>query len=74
MQRKLYGIIIVDFDATGQRLIIYSAFAQYLKEKLEYSEAMAQPFIDLKKAFDYFRRETLCNILIEFDISMKLAS
>ena len=27
MQRKLLGIIYVDFDATGQLLIIYSAFA-----------------------------------------------
>ena len=26
MQRKLLGIINVDFDATGQLLIIYSAF------------------------------------------------
>jgi hypothetical protein len=29
MQRKLLGIIIVDFDATGQLLIIYSAFVKY---------------------------------------------
>ena len=31
MQRKLFGIINVDFDATGQLLIIYSAFVQYLR-------------------------------------------
>jgi hypothetical protein len=30
--------------------------------------------MDLKKAFDSFRREILYNILIEFDIRMKLAS
>jgi hypothetical protein len=33
MQRKLPGIISVDFDGTGQLLIIYSAFANYLKKK-----------------------------------------
>jgi len=31
MQRKLLGIISVDFDATGQVLIIYSAFVKYLR-------------------------------------------
>ena len=30
MQRKLLGIISVDFDATGQLLIIYSAFVKCL--------------------------------------------
>ena len=35
---------------------------------------MHHPFIDLKKAFDSFRRVILYNILNEFDIPMKLAS
>ena len=35
---------------------------------------MLHPFIDLKKAFVSFRREILYNILIEFDIPMKLVS
>ena len=30
MQRKLLGIMNVDFDATGQLLIMYSAFIKYL--------------------------------------------
>jgi len=30
MQRKLLGIIKVDFDATGQLLIIYSVFVKYM--------------------------------------------
>jgi len=30
MQRKLLGIINVDFDTTGELLIIYSAFIKYL--------------------------------------------
>jgi len=29
MQRKLMGIIGVDFDATVQLLIVYSAFVKY---------------------------------------------
>jgi len=32
MQRKLLGIINVDFDATGQLLIIYSAFIKYFRK------------------------------------------
>jgi len=32
MQRKLLGIINVDFDAIGQQLIIYSAFVTYLRK------------------------------------------
>jgi len=31
MQRKLLGIISVDFDTTGQ-LLIYSAFIKYLRK------------------------------------------
>jgi len=49
MQRKLLGIIIVDFDTTGQLLITYFAFVKYLK-KWEYNEAKPQLFIDFKKA------------------------
>jgi len=33
MQRKLLGIINIDFKATGQPLIIYSAFVKYLRKK-----------------------------------------
>jgi len=32
MQRKLLGIISVDFDATVQLLIMYSAFIKYLRK------------------------------------------
>jgi len=32
MQRKLIGTMKVDFNATGQLLIIYSAFAKYLRK------------------------------------------
>ena len=33
---------------------------------------MHQLFIDFKKAYDSIRREVLYNILMEFDIPMKL--
>jgi hypothetical protein len=33
-QKKLLRIINVDFDATGQLLIIYSAFVRYLGKKM----------------------------------------
>jgi hypothetical protein len=67
-------IISVDFDATGQLLIIYSAFIKYVRKEWEYNEAMHHIFIDFKKAYDSVRREVLYNILIkEFGISMKLS-
>jgi len=71
MPRILLGINNVDSEATSQLLVIYSAFIKYLK-KWEYSEAVHQLFIDFKKAYDSFRSEVLCNILIEFGILMKL--
>jgi len=72
MQRKLLGIINVDFDTTLQLLIIYSAFVKYLRKKWECNEAVHQLFIDFKKAYDSVRREVLYNILIEIGITMKL--
>jgi len=52
------------FDATGQLLIIYSAFVKYLRKKWEYYEEEHQLFIDFKKAYDSVRREVLYNILL----------
>ena len=72
MRRKLSGIINVAFDATGRLLIIYSAFAKYLRKKSEYNEEVHQLYIDFKKAYDLVRREILYKILIEFDIPRKL--
>ena len=62
----------MDFNTTGQLLIIHSAFVKYLKKKWEYNEAVLQLFVDFKKAYDSFRREVLYNILIVFGIPMKL--
>jgi len=58
----------VDFEATGQVLIIYSAFVKYLRKKWEYNEEVHQVLIDFKEARDSVRRDVLCNILIEFGI------
>ena len=68
MQRKLLGIISVDFGSTDQLLTIYYAFVKYLRKKWEYNEAVHQLFIDFKKAYDSARREVLYNILMEFGI------
>jgi len=63
----------VDFDATGQLLIIYFEFVLHvLQKKWEYNEALRKFFIDFKKAYDSIRREVFYNILIEFGIPMKL--
>ena len=61
----------MDFDATGQLLIICSALVKYLK-KWEYNEAVFQLFVDFKKAYDSVRSGFLYNILNEFGIPMKL--
>ena len=68
MQRKVSGIISVDFDATDQLLTIYYAFVKYLRKKWEYNDTVHQLFIDFKKAYDSARREVLYNILMEFGI------
>jgi len=51
MQRKLFGIINVDFYATGQLPIIYvnSALVKYLRKKWEYSKEVHQLYIDFEK-------------------------
>ena len=73
MQRKLLGIISVDFDATAQLLIILTfCIRQILEKKWEYNEAVYEHFIYFKKACDSARREVVCNILFEFGVPMKL--
>jgi len=62
----------VAFDATGRLLIIYSAFAKYLRKKWEYNEEVLQLVIDFKKAYGSVRREVLYKILIEFGMPRKL--
>jgi hypothetical protein len=64
----------VDFEATGQLLIIHSTFVIHLRKKREYNEAVHQLLIDFQKATDSIRRAVLYvrNILFEFDIPMQL--
>ena len=70
---EMLGIINLDFDIAGQLLIIYSLFVEYLKKKCKYNEeAVHHLFIDFRKSYDSVRGEVLYNILIEFDIPMKL--
>ena len=73
MQRKLLGIISVDFDATCQLLIINYAFVKYFRKNGNTNEAVHQLFVNFKKVYDSFRREVLYNILIEFGITMEPA-
>jgi len=64
MQRKLL-ISSMDFDTTGQLLLIYSAFVKYFRKKWECSEAVHQLYID-------FRSEVLFNMLFGHGIPIKL--
>jgi len=59
MQRKLLGIINVDFN-TSQLLIT--------DKKWEYNEGVCLLLIDFKKSYDSFKGEVLCNIIIKFGI------
>jgi sorting nexin-29 len=45
---------------------------QILKEKWEYNETVHQLFILFKKAYDSVRKDVLYDILIEFEVPMKL--
>jgi hypothetical protein len=45
---------------------------QILEKKWDYNGAVHLLFIDFKKAYDSVKREVLYNILLEFDIPMKL--
>jgi hypothetical protein len=56
MQRKLLGMISVDFDVIGQLLITSFALLKYVTKKWEYCEALHQLFIDFKKTCDSVRR------------------
>ena len=45
---------------------------QILEKKWEYNKDICQLFIDLKKAYDSIKRESLYDILIKFDMPKKL--
>jgi hypothetical protein len=66
------GIIGVGFDVTDQLLVRFSAFVRYWRKNVGYNETVHQLFVDFKKAYDSVRREVLYNILIEFELPMKL--
>jgi len=72
MQRKLLGIINVDFDATGQLLIIHSAFVKYFRKNGNKQSSVSALYRLQETLFDLVRREDLYNILTEFGIPMKL--
>jgi hypothetical protein len=44
----------------------------YIRQIVEYNGTVHQFFMDFKKAYDSVRREVLFQILIEFDVPMKL--
>ena len=60
------------FDATGQILIIFSAFAKYLRKNGNTMRKFISSLYTSNKAYDSVRREVLYKILIEFGIPRKL--
>jgi hypothetical protein len=61
------------FDATGQLVIIYSAFVKYLRKTGEHNKTVQELIIGFNKGYDPNRMEVLYNTLIVFGITMKLA-
>jgi len=61
------GIVNVDFNATDELLIIYSAFVKYLRK----NGNTMKLFIDFKKAYNSICRAVFYNILNEFGIPVK---
>jgi hypothetical protein len=64
---KLLWIISVDFNITEQLLMRSSAFVRYRRK----NETIHRLFIHFKKAYDSMR-EVLDNILVWFEIPMKI--
>ena len=62
----------VDFDATGQWTDHVNCIRQILQKKWEYSEAVHQLFIDLKKDYDSVRKNVFYDIIIGFGFPMEL--
>jgi hypothetical protein len=54
--------------------MIIFCIRQVLGKEWEYNETGHQIFRDFEKAYDSVRREALNNILVEFDIPLKLIS
>jgi hypothetical protein len=71
MQRKLFGIITIDFEVLSYLLIIYCAFVKYLS-KWEQSEATHQLFLGFKEAYDSVSEEVLYNTVTECVIPMNI--
>ena len=60
------------FRRNRSNIVHIFCIRKILEKKLEYHEEVLLLFIDFKKAYDSVRKEVLCKILIEFDISRKL--
>jgi len=71
MQWEFLGFIRVDFNATGQLVIICSECIKYMR-KMGISEPQHRLLLDVKKAHDSVEREVFCNSLIEFGIPRKI--
>jgi len=69
--RSRRGSLVWTSDVSG-RLVVYSAYVQYLRKKWQYSRAVHQIFLDFKKVYVSVRREVLYNILFESGIPMQL--
>jgi len=64
MKRKLLEIFSVDFETTGQLLIMYSRIRHNLQKKWEYNEEIHQLFLDFKKLYDPVTWQVFYIILI----------
>jgi len=66
MQKKLLGVISVDFVILDQLLVKTFCVRQILEKKWECSGGGHKLFIDFEKNYDSVRRVVLYKIFIEF--------
>jgi hypothetical protein len=57
--------------STAHQFFFFS-YSPDTREKWEYNETVHQLFVDIEKSYDSVRREVLYNIIIEFELPMKL--
>ena len=60
------------FNITGKLLTIYFATVKCERKKWEFNGAVHQELLNFKEVYDSVRSESLCNILIDFRIALKL--
>jgi len=74
MQRKLLGIINMDFDAKRSATDHIFCIRHILEKNGNKSKQRNFPFIRLQESYDLVRKDVLHNILIQYGFPINLVS